>query len=856
MCKFVLEGQISNTNAIRHTIRITEFSKYFPKKNIVVEDLSNGSERFPVRVVNDVDDSAIDKFVYTTRVVDRTGILAARNNDMVVYCLCIGDCLLECQCSSGVYDNKGHIRGPSLDWAFLECSSACACSMRCGNRVAQKGATYAVEIYRTCDNRGWAVRALRSIPCGAFIGEYTGELLNEFEANERSDSYLFETAVGENNYTIDARLYGNFTRFINHSCEPNAKVGLVVWDSQVEQLSHICIFATRNISKGEEITISYGENWWGTKVTMNVFNLEVFDTKNPTRTLIILDGISGDDSILEIKKRIAQRNQKLTVERQSIRLEPRGKAVTNDRNIKDLGLSAQNAQLYLKDLGPQIAWKTVFLMEYAGPFFIYPIFYFRPSVVYGSDVSGDINLAVTLACLCWLVHYAKRLFETQFIHRFSNGTMPRFNLFKNCCYYWGFSAFVSYFVNHPLFTPPLFGSTQIYLGLIGFAISEFGNFSIHILLRNLRSEGTHERRIPFPDGNPMSLLFNLVSCPNYTYEVTAWLCFSFMVQSLPNVKLFVRDNVSSKIQHLLETSLFKFDCLAVEVICIPRENEDWGTADVLRYYAAKINKDFIVISDDFISDANLHPMVDQFRAHKAKFSCLLSEYCVTGLVPGPKIKRSKGSIFLYILGGCISFSLFFQNFNFISTINKKQFNHQNIFPHINTIKCMTYIVPRVDASIIARANNIGAYFEVNKAILKSLSRISLRICPGRSFDFKTTGISSGESLVANDAEISSRVVLKRSLIGDKCHIGEKTRVQGSLIMEEVRIGKCVNISQSIICPGVEIEDNAEVINCIVVCGQKITAKCELWRSLDDLKVLAKVQDDIIEADDNSEWTTG
>ena len=32
--------------------------------------------------------------------------------------------------------------------------------------------------------------------------------------------------------------------------------------------------------------------------------------------------------------------------------------------------------------------------------------------------------------------------------------MPLFNLFKNCSYYWGFAAFVSYFVNHPLYTPP------------------------------------------------------------------------------------------------------------------------------------------------------------------------------------------------------------------------------------------------------------------------------------------------------------------------------------------------------------------------------------------------------------------
>lgn len=32
--------------------------------------------------------------------------------------------------------------------------------------------------------------------------------------------------------------------------------------------------------------------------------------------------------------------------------------------------------------------------------------------------------------------------------------MPVFNLFKNCTYYWGFAAFVGYFVNHPLYTPP------------------------------------------------------------------------------------------------------------------------------------------------------------------------------------------------------------------------------------------------------------------------------------------------------------------------------------------------------------------------------------------------------------------
>lgn len=52
--------------------------------------------------------------------------------------------------------------------------------------------------------------------------------------------------------------------------------------------------------------------------------------------------------------------------------------------------------------------------------------------------------------------------------------MPVFNLFKNCAYYWGFAAFVAYFVNHPLFTsPPL---AQAYWALAFSMACQFANF--------------------------------------------------------------------------------------------------------------------------------------------------------------------------------------------------------------------------------------------------------------------------------------------------------------------------------------------------------------------------------------------
>ncbi|XP_011199671.2 very-long-chain enoyl-CoA reductase [Bactrocera dorsalis] len=217
-------------------------------------------------------------------------------------------------------------------------------------------------------------------------------------------------------------------------------------------------------------------------------------------------------------------------ERQSLRLEPRGKALKETDTLEAVNVG-KSSKIYIKDLGPQIGWKTVFLAEYAGPLFVYLIFYGRPSFIYGEAADTPISLTTHIAAGCYIVHYVKRILETIFVHRFSHATMPIRNLFKNCSYYWGFTAYVSYHVNHPLFTSPC--AIQVWGSLAAFAICEIGNFSVHIALRNLRPPGTKVRRIPVPDGNLFTKLFNLVSCPNYTYEIGSWVAFSLMTQCLP-----------------------------------------------------------------------------------------------------------------------------------------------------------------------------------------------------------------------------------------------------------------------------------------------------------------------------------
>jgi len=268
------------------------------------------------------------------------------------------------------------------------------------------------------------------------------------------------------------------------------------------------------------------------KTNGNTFKLEVLKARG-NGTLTTIDNISGTSTIADVKKQVAKQKPSLYADRQSYRTEPTGKSVKDSETLASLNVD-KTGKIYFKDLGPQIGWSTVFMAEYAGPLFIYLLFYIRPSLIYGSNASSKpMHLAAHLGAACWSFHYAKRILETIFVHRFSHSTMPMFNLFKNCGYYWGFTALVSYFVNHPKYTPPSFGSFQIYLGLAIFLINELGNFSIHVLLRNLRPAGSKERKIPYPTAsNPLTQLFHLVSCPNYTYEIGSWIGFSLMTQTL------------------------------------------------------------------------------------------------------------------------------------------------------------------------------------------------------------------------------------------------------------------------------------------------------------------------------------
>lgn len=246
------------------------------------------------------------------------------------------------------------------------------------------------------------------------------------------------------------------------------------------------------------------------------------------RTLVILD-LDTEDSVTELKKQFYARQRKFYPDRQRFTLPPapgttRGVALEDGRKLKEFGL-VSGSVLQFKDLGPQIGYSTVFFLEYFGPLVVYPIFYYFPQYFYpGLSAPSERVTAQKLALYYWSFHYAKRIAETFTIHRFGHATMPIFNLFKNCSYYWGFAAYVAYFVNHPLYTAPHLMQTYVCLGLA--TLCQLSNLWCHVILANLRSPGEKGYKIP------RGFLFNYITAANYTAEIYGWLLFGVATQTL------------------------------------------------------------------------------------------------------------------------------------------------------------------------------------------------------------------------------------------------------------------------------------------------------------------------------------
>jgi len=114
------------------------------------------------------------------------------------------------------------------------------------------------------------------------------------------------------------------------------------------------------------------------------------------------------------------------------------------------------------------------------------------------------------------LHFAKRVFETLFVHSYSSKMDLLVASFIGL-YYTGISWIMQYFLY--LCPEVLLKSPISRPGLALFTIGELGNLFHHYLLANLRSSTEDKSRYLTPKGG----LFSLVVAPHYLFELIAWL---------------------------------------------------------------------------------------------------------------------------------------------------------------------------------------------------------------------------------------------------------------------------------------------------------------------------------------------
>nr|XP_043909106.1 histone-lysine N-methyltransferase EHMT2 isoform X1 [Solea senegalensis] len=244
-------------------------------ERIICSDVAQGYENVPIPCVNAVDDEGCPSdYKYVSENCETSAMNIDRNITHLQHCSCTDDCSSSnCLCGQLSircwYDKDQRLLQefnkiePPL---IFECNVACSCYRTCKNRVVQAGIKVRLQLYRT-EKMGWGVRALQDIPQGSFICEYVGELISDAEADVREDdSYLFDLDNKDGEvYCIDARYYGNISRFINHLCDPNLIPVRVFMLHQDLRFPRIAFFSSRDILNGQELGFDYGDRFWDIK---------------------------------------------------------------------------------------------------------------------------------------------------------------------------------------------------------------------------------------------------------------------------------------------------------------------------------------------------------------------------------------------------------------------------------------------------------------------------------------------------------------------------------------------------------------------------------------------------------------
>ncbi|KAF5354317.1 hypothetical protein D9756_007343 [Leucocoprinus leucothites] len=254
----------------------------------ILENICDDEAGAPeIEIINEIDaePSPVFEFNYSNRMWYGEGV-SMPDYSKLKGCDCIGRCdpkSQTCACAiktrsyleidGCVYEKNGRLKHPR--YPIFECNDLCSCEGDCRNRVVQHGRKVQLSVRKT-QGKGWGVfNGPKRLPKGTFLGIYAGELLTDEQGeirgryyNTLGKSYLFDIDFWHlkkgfdpdewhNKYVVDAYHAGNFTRFLNHSCEPNARLFPCYINEPDVEKPLLVVFSNKDIPPFEEVCFNY-----------------------------------------------------------------------------------------------------------------------------------------------------------------------------------------------------------------------------------------------------------------------------------------------------------------------------------------------------------------------------------------------------------------------------------------------------------------------------------------------------------------------------------------------------------------------------------------------------------------------
>lgn len=232
---------------------------------MLLNDLTNLftsiEDKFLIIVENNVDFDLPPLFKYITKNIISKSLAIKKRTQYG--CYCFNNCSGTKCCPRSLIQFKDESKRMALKASHIkyECNDECSCDSSCDNRKTQEKSSVSLSLFKTRNNRGWGVKTKTNIQYNTFIFEYVGKIIDQSETCLKNQTYMYDlfTTMQNNNdfYTIDASKYGNLSRFLNHSCNPNCTIWKVLQCNTNPKLFKLCFFSKRYIPPNQELTIDY-----------------------------------------------------------------------------------------------------------------------------------------------------------------------------------------------------------------------------------------------------------------------------------------------------------------------------------------------------------------------------------------------------------------------------------------------------------------------------------------------------------------------------------------------------------------------------------------------------------------------